>query len=160
VTKTDGGRLVTIVGGCTTREGTAIEGVARSRSDGTNVTYEFDDYRVASRTYDGTLHVSDGSGAKLELVADLTFDGSRHSSMFVDCDDAGCKLSGGIELLGNGSVTVSGTTPAINAQVRGASWKLHGEETLEVWSDDRPYACVQWRIAETGRTPALILCPR
>jgi hypothetical protein len=158
VTKTDG--VVTMVGGCTTGYGTAIEGVARARSDGTNTTYEFDHYRVGGRGYDGTLHVSDGSVANLEIAADLTFDGTRHSSMLVDCDGAGCKLSGGIELLGHGSVTVSGTTPAVSEQVPGASWKLRGDETLEVWSEDRPYACVQWRIVETGRTPALVLCPR
>jgi hypothetical protein len=165
VTESDGGRLVTIVGGCTTRDGVTIEGVARAHEhsgwggDGTNASYEFDDYRVAGKTYDGTLHLSESSAPKFELSADLTFDGSLHSSMLIDCDEADCKLAGGIELIGHGSVTVSGTTP-FGVQVPRASWKLRGEETVEVWTGDNLRACVQWRIVETGRTPALVICPR
>ncbi len=160
-----GANTVTITGGCTTLDDTAVEGravITNPLGWGDNLEYdftsssryEFDGFAlvfgagVSRMAWDGVFT----AGAQFsELDMDLTTDQlgvAVRSDLFLDCDRTECEHgASGLELVGVGGVRVSGTI-GVAGQTAVGSLTLDGVDTVEVRIGD---GCVTWELVGTDR---------
>ena len=158
------GNTITFTGGCTTTDGTMIEGTARITNPldveaieydfGDDTIYELDGFGIvyaSSNTrqhYTGTFVISGGyTELDMDITAD-TFGAVVRSDIYMDCSRSRCTISGsGVELVGIGGAKVSGTV-LVGSQSASASYTLKGEDTVKVTIENN---CVSWRLEGTDR---------
>ncbi len=158
---------VTITGGCTTMDGTDIEGTATLENPagwgdlGYNFNkdsrYEFSQFSIGtqafSTSWDGVFVV----GPQFtDLDMDLTTDQlgvAVRSDLYMDCNSTSCEHgNSGLELVGVGGALVSGTI-AVAGQSATGSMTLRGVDTVKVTIANN---CVAWELEGTDRAMA---CP-
>jgi hypothetical protein len=156
------GDTVTITGGCTTEDGMAIEGSATIENPlgwgdyeydyGSDTIYQLNQLAFVQsgirRSYDGTFVI--GSNYT-EMDMDITTDGFGaivRSDVFLDCGRTSCSISGsGVELVGVGGATVSGTIVVGGSDATG-SITMKGTDTVKVTIANN---CVSWKLEGTDR---------
>ncbi len=161
------GNTVTLTGGCTTADGVAVDGTATVTNPPgwEQVTYNYNadtTFDLAGLTltqqgyaqsFDGMVRISDSD---LVQEADITVDQlgtAVRSDIYLKCSrdsttSASCELEGsGLELVGVGGVTVSGTVTATTSG-SSASFTIHGVDTMTV---SITQGCVAWQIAGSDR---------
>jgi len=156
------GNTVTITGGCTMMDGTAIDGSAvlinptgwgdleyRFNQDSQ---YEFDGFAIGTpagtMSWDGVFVVGPSF---TDLDMDLTTDSfgvAVRSDLYMDCNGTSCEHgNSGLELVGVGGARVSGKISVAN-QTTSGSFTLRGADTLKVTIANN---CVGWEIEGTDR---------
>jgi hypothetical protein len=154
---------VTITGGCTTADGTTIEGMAEIDNPlgwgeldydfGRPSLYTFWGFALVfgpgtRMAYDGTMHVTPGyRPLEIDLEVD-SFGLAVRSDLFIRCDATTCNITNsGLELVGAGGALVSGRI-VVSGQSAGGNLTLRGLDTVEVTIANN---CTSWRIAGTDR---------
>ena len=157
------GDKVTITGGCTTADGTTIEGSASVTNPldwGDAYEYDFDDDTVYEldnftlaesgfrQSFSGVFVLS---GSFTERDMDITADFlgvAVRSDIFIECSRSSCSVSGsGVELVGVGGAKVSGSLKLSGQTVTG-SFTLEGADTVKVTMENN---CVSWKLEGTDR---------
>lgn len=153
------GGQVTITGGCTTTDGTAIGGSATLTNPAgwdavtydynADSVYQLEQLSFDAITYDGVVRISDGSTT---YDADLTVDdgtAALRSDLYYSCDRGSqtCSLEGsGLLLVGAGGVHVSGSV--VVGGTPHASFTLQGVDRMTVAITQ---GCVAWQISGSDR---------
>lgn len=157
------GNTVNLTGGCTTRDGIAIDGAASITNPfawdqvlynyQADTTYHFTQLSFTQQgfttTYDGFVRVSDSSTV---YDADITTDQQGiavRSDVYYECDRGSltCTLDGsGLELVGAGGVHLSGSV-AVGGTPH-ASYTLQGLDKMTV---SVTQGCVAWQITGSDR---------
>lgn len=161
---------VTITGGCTTVDGTSIEGSAVIDNPlgwGDNLEYDFSEPTLHTfdgfalvfeggirMAYDGTFMIASSyQNLDMDLVVE-SFGITVRSDLAMSCD-AGrtCTVeNSGLELEGAGGVIVSGSI-GVNGQSVSGGFTLRGIDTVRVTMANN---CVSWMLEGTNRGMA---CP-
>lgn len=161
------GSTVTLTGGCTTMDGTEIQGTATVTNPvsfeqveyqyGQDTIYELTGFALTdagfTQRFDGFTRIAGFQVWDADLTT-VSFGIELRSDIHYECDVASCDLSGsGVELIGVGGARVSGTV-AINGGAGGTqSFTLRGKDTLTA---SITQGCVAWTITGTDRKMA---CP-
>ena len=159
------GQTVTVTGaGCTTRDGTTIEGSASITNPlgwgDDAIEYDYSDDTIyelnafafvqanTRRSFDGVFTIgSNYSELDMDITTD-SFGAVVRSDIFMDCSRTSCSVSGsGVELVGVGGAKVSGTV-LVSGQSASASFTLKGVDTVKVTMQDN---CVSWKLEGTDR---------
>ena len=168
------GRTATVTGGCTTADGVTIAGMAIVTNPigwdqpefedvgyGDDATYEMIGLSFTqagyTQSYDGLI---ERAGDFTSWDADMTTDAfgvQLRSDIYMSCSGGGtsatCRVSNsGLELIGVGGATVSGTQRLTNQMVV-TDLTLRGEDTLTVHVENN---CIAWQIEGTERQQ---VCP-
>lgn len=155
------GTTVTLTGGCTMMDGTAIEGTAvienapwgdLDNDFRADTVYTFTQFALVQqgfrRAYDGVFRIGSGYG---ELDMDLTADTlgvAVRSDIYMDCGSSSCTVSGsGVELVGAGGAVVGGRI-SVGGGTSTGSFTLKGVDTVRVTVADN---CVAWELEGTDR---------
>lgn len=153
---------VTISGGCTMTDGTAIEGSAELTNPlgwgdldydfNSSSILDFSDFAFVTPggriAYDGAFRIGPSYS---ELDMDLTvesFGVTVRSDVFMDCDRTTCSIGkSGLELIDAGGVLVSGRI-AVAGQSTVGNLTLRGVDTVKVTIAN---GCVSWQLEGTDR---------
>jgi hypothetical protein len=159
-------RRVTITGGCTTQEGTAIEGsvVLDNPLGWDELDYDFNHASVF--TYDGFALTTGGNRMAIDgtlsqkpgfttLDMDLTTEQlgvTVRSDLHMECGGSSCQIgNSGLELGDAGGVLVSGGVTVGSGQTETAHFTLRGVDTVKVEIKNN---CVAWSLDGTDRGTA------
>ena len=157
---------VTITGGCTTMDGTTIEGSAVLSNPtgwgeldynfGDDSIYEFTAFSITSGTapasftqsWDGVFTVGPSfTDLDLDLTTD-SFGVAVRSDIFMDCSRTECEHgNSGLELIGKGGALVSGKI-GIAGQTATGGMTLDGADTVTVTIANN---CTSWVLEGTDR---------
>lgn len=161
-------RTVTITGGCTTQDGTAIEGAVEIDNPlgwgeldydfNRSSIYTFDAFALVTAGsrfgYDGVLQIAP---SYTELDMDLAVDSFGvvvRSDLHMECSQQRCAIgNSGLELAGAGGALVSGSIAIGAGQSATGSFTLRGADTVTVSIANN---CVGWQLDGSDRGVA---CP-
>lgn len=159
-----GANAVTITGGCTRTDGTALEGVATLDNPtgwgdleydfSASSLYTFDGFAfvyssgAGRQSWQGTFRIAPGySELDMDLVTE-SFGVAVRSDIHMECDSTTCEIgNSGVELVGAGGALVSGKI-AVRGSSAVGSITLRGEDTVNVTITE---GCVAWRLEGTER---------
>jgi hypothetical protein len=168
------GTTATVTGGCTTADGVAIGGGAVVTNPlgwdqiettfGADATYELDGLSFTesgfTQTYDGVIRIA---GDFRSWDADLTTDAfgvPLRTDLYMSCSGSATRVTcnvgnSGVELIGVGGATVSGTQRVVDQMVT-TDLTLRGVDTLTVHV---AHNCIAWTISGTDRHAPGPACP-
>jgi hypothetical protein len=159
------GSTITLTGGCTTKDMVQVDGTATVTNGAAwdlttynfqnDTTYTMQGFTLTqsgfTQSFDGRISLEDSMQT---YDADVTVDqlgAAVRTDIYMSCSRDGttvsCDLEGsGLELVGVGGVTLSGTVAA--GQGASGSFTLHGVDTLTATISS---GCVAWQINGTDR---------
>jgi hypothetical protein len=158
---------VTITGGCTTLDGTTVEGTATLTNPtgwgeldynfGDDSTYEFAAFSLTfgeapastTQSWDGVFVVGPAfDDLDLDLTTD-SFGVTVRSDLYMDCSQTECEHgNSGLELVGKGGALVSGKI-GVAGQTATGSMTLEGKDTVRVTIANN---CTSWQLEGTDRS--------
>ena len=166
------GQTATVTGGCTTQDGTVIEGSATITNPlgwdqiefdyGDDTVYEAHQLSFTSgsytQTFDGFIRRSDNFTTWDADITVTSFGMTVRSDLYYHCSNPSspsCELSGsGVELVGVGGARVSGTVKIDRSTFQQtSSFTFQGDDKLTVRSSGN---CLGWSIEGSDRA---MVCP-